>query len=108
MKKILFVDKSDVCRNPMAQALMQNAIGNAIVEAACGGQKELERKLREVVVETAGTYIGIGPDCYNCTANPFSRTCMDKRGIDIREHISRPIHELKLYDFDQIFFGVYA
>ena len=84
VRRILFVDKWNVCLSPMAAGLMTKALCN--------------EKLDDVVVES----VGILENASGHPACELAVTCMKEHGIDITGHRSRPISEVKLDEYDKI------
>lgn len=74
MKKVLLVCTGNVCRSPMAKALIQQEIAR--------------RGLRDVVeVDSAGTYAMVGHP-----ASKGSVNAMAQRGLDINDHRAKQIN----------------
>lgn len=93
IRSILFVSWEDVCRGPMAAALLKREICSAILRYS--DHPDICSRLQRVIgVESVGTY-AIGDCLSNRPAHPFAVKCMDEleeNPVDIRSHRSRSIH----------------
>jgi len=98
--KILCVCTGNTCRSPMLMTLLRAASARLAEQRAEQEQLtedilSLERPLLEV--ESAGTAALSGEP-----ASSYARTCMELRGLDLSDHLSRHIEEVDLPSFDQI------
>jgi protein-tyrosine phosphatase len=84
-RSVLFVCTANICRSPMAAALMRARL-----------QKE-QSDWREWRVESAGTWAMEGE-----MAARFSRQVMAERGLDISAHRARTVTAEMLHKFDLI------
>jgi len=58
--------------------------------------------LRDVTVESAGTYIGVDPSLVGSLATEHAVTCMEARGLDISGHHSQRIADIAIHNYDLI------
>ncbi len=84
MKKILVVCTGNTCRTPMVKALLEKALAD-------------QGLAEDVVVDSAGVYAYRGSP-----ASEGSVRAMAARGLDIREHRSKPIDERLVSEADLI------
>lgn len=70
--EILFVCTGNLCRSPMAEALLRSRLGR--------------RGAEEVTVRSAGTWAGLG-----YPATPDAVQVLQGRGVDLSTHSSRPL-----------------
>lgn len=84
IQNLLCLCKGNTCRSPMLEVLLK---------------KELQEKgIQGVKVESAGTL----QEAKDNLANEHSITCMDKLGLNLRNHRSRWFGDLCLTDYDLI------
>ncbi len=80
MQKILCVCLGNTCRSPMMAALLQKELGVDFQVESGGIQEEVAGRL----------------------ANEHSILCMQERGIDISQHVSRWVGDIDLTQFSHI------
>lgn len=81
MHTVLFVCTANICRSPMAMGLLRQMVGNA----------------EDWRIESAGTWSISGePAAWN------TQMILDQRGINIRNHRSRPVNRDLLKEFNLI------
>ena len=83
MPHILVVCTANVCRSPVAEALI--------------GEKIARNQLSDWSVSSAGTW-AMGPP----TASAYSVQCMAERGLDIRDHRARKVDDALLEKADLV------
>lgn len=88
IQKILCVCMGNTCRSPMLEVLLIATLK--------------EKEVSDIVVESAGTYIGVDASVIGSLATDHSITCMEKRGLNLNDHRSRRISDLNLNDYDLI------
>lgn len=88
IQKMLCVCKGNTCRSSMLEVLLIATLK--------------EKGVSDIVVESAGTYIGVDPSLVGSSATFHSITCMKKRGLNLNDHRSRRISDLNLNDYDLI------
>jgi protein-tyrosine-phosphatase len=82
---VLFVCTANICRSPMAMALMRARL------------ERLEEDWKDWLVESAGTWtVGGVP------ASSMSQKSMARRGLSLMGHLSRPVTEALLQKFNLI------
>ena len=84
MPKLLFICTANICRSPMAEALLKNKIAEEIDS-------------QDWIVESAGTWAVAG-----IPAAKNSRLAMYNRELDIEDHRSQPVNGKMLNTFDLI------
>jgi protein-tyrosine phosphatase len=84
MPSVLFVCTANICRSPMAEAILKSKVAEE--ENASGWR-----------VESAGTWASGGQP-----AAKFSRQVMQERGLDINNHRSQSITRELMQSFDLI------
>lgn len=84
MTAILFVCSANICRSPMAEVLLKKIVS----ERADGDEWH---------IESAGAWAQEGKP-----AAVLSQLVMERRGIDLSAHRSKPTSLILLYDFDLI------
>jgi protein-tyrosine-phosphatase len=62
----------------------------------------LADRISRIFVESAGTYVGVSPECLGSPAHPHAVECMTQRKINITNHHSRPLSALCIKDYDLI------
>ena len=78
MHTVLFVCTANICRSPMAMGLLRKKVGQSV------GWR----------IESAGTWSILGePPAWN------TQLVLDQRGINVRDHRSRPVHLELLREF---------
>lgn len=97
--KVLVVCRGNSCRSPMLEGLLLKALLDRKSEG-----RELGPYVgtRDILVESAGTYVGVDTSRAGSPATIHSVNCMDRRGIDISSHVSRPLSSLNINRFDLI------
>ena len=89
---ILVVCTGNTCRSPMAEGILRRLIADQL------GCKDDEIENRGVTVASAGVSASPG-----CAASPEAVQVMQKRGIDISQHLSQPLTEKLVQHADRIF-----
>ena len=84
MPKLLFICTANICRSPMAEALLKNKIAEEIDS-------------QDWIVDSAGTWAVAG-----IPAAKNSRLAMYNRELDIEDHRSQPVNGKMLNTFDLI------